>query len=287
MFPFVTSVEELRQARALLAEVATEIGHRGVPVGAMVEVPSAALAADLLAREAEFFTIGTNDLIQYTLAVDRNDERVSDLYEPLHPAVIRLLRFVRRAATRAHIDASVCGEMASDPALIGLLIGLGYTAFSMTVVGAAHRPADDQRTGRRRRPAHGSRSAHAVDCGRSRAAAVRRAGRRQSRPAGPPLTTACHNGTGEDTSMIETLKRVEKPWGYELWWARTDRYVGKVIHVNKGHALSLQYHNRKDETIFVWAGQDPVRAQGGRRAGSARAACPATPCTSRRRPCTA
>ncbi|MFI5050907.1 MAG: phosphoenolpyruvate--protein phosphotransferase [Gaiellales bacterium] len=132
MFPFVTSVEELRQARALLAEVATEIGHHGVPVGAMVEVPSAALVADLLAREAAFFTVGTNDLIQYTLAVDRNDERVSDLYEPLHPAVIRLLRFVRRAATRAHIDASVCGEMASDPALIGLLIGLGYTAFSMT-----------------------------------------------------------------------------------------------------------------------------------------------------------
>jgi quercetin dioxygenase-like cupin family protein len=60
---------------------------------------------------------------------------------------------------------------------------------------------------------------------------------------------------GEETTVIETLKRVEKPWGYELWWAVTDRYVGKVIHVNKGHALSLQYHNRKDETIFVWAGK--------------------------------
>jgi mannose-6-phosphate isomerase len=60
---------------------------------------------------------------------------------------------------------------------------------------------------------------------------------------------------GEETIVIETLKRVEKPWGYELWWAVTDRYVGKVIHVNKGHALSLQYHNRKDETIFVWAGK--------------------------------
>jgi phosphotransferase system enzyme I (PtsI) len=132
MFPFVTSVEELRGARAMVTALAGEVGGRDVPVGAMVEVPSAALAADLLARDAAFFTIGTNDLIQYTLAVDRTDERVSDLYEPLHPAVLRLLRMVRRAATRSHIDASVCGEMASDPALIGLLIGLGFTAFSMT-----------------------------------------------------------------------------------------------------------------------------------------------------------
>ena len=132
MFPFVTSVEELRQARAVLAALAAEVGGHDVPVGAMVEVPSAALAADLLAREAAFFTVGTNDLIQYTLAVDRTDERLSDLYEPLHPAVIRLLRQVRRAATRSRIDASVCGEMASDPAFIGLLIGLGFTAFSMT-----------------------------------------------------------------------------------------------------------------------------------------------------------
>ena len=98
----------------------------------MVEVPSAALTADLLARESAFFTVGTNDLIQYTLAVDRTDERVSDLYEPLHPAVVRLLRLVRRAATRWRIDASVCGEMASDPAMIGLLIGLGFREFSMT-----------------------------------------------------------------------------------------------------------------------------------------------------------
>ncbi len=134
MFPFVTSVEEMRAATTLMRESAERVRGASVPVpvGAMVEVPSAALAADLLAREAAFFTVGTNDLIQYTLAVDRTDERVSDLYQPLHPAVIRLLRLVRRAAGRHGIDVSVCGEMASDPTMVGLLVGLGFRAFSMT-----------------------------------------------------------------------------------------------------------------------------------------------------------
>lgn len=156
MFPFVTSVEEMRQATALVGEVAKELPRPGaVPVGAMVEVPSAALAADLLARESAFFTVGTNDLIQYTLAVDRTDERVSDLYEPLHPAVIRLLRLVRRAATRRRIDASICGEMASDPAMIGLLIGLGFRAFSMTssAIPAVRRLIEDIRVSDARRTA--------------------------------------------------------------------------------------------------------------------------------------
>jgi phosphotransferase system enzyme I (PtsI) len=138
LLPFVSSVEEVRAARVLLREVATELdGGRpmaaaAVQVGVMIEMPAAALTADLLAREVDFLAIGTNDLIQYTLAVDRTDERVAHLYQPLHPAILRLLRLVRRAAARASVPLSVCGEMASDPSLLAVLIGLGLTEFSMT-----------------------------------------------------------------------------------------------------------------------------------------------------------
>jgi phosphoenolpyruvate-protein phosphotransferase (PTS system enzyme I) len=137
MFPFVASVQEVRDARTLLLEAHQELAAREitvpeVAVGIMIEVPSAAFTASLLAKEADFFTIGTNDLIQYTLAVDRTDDRVSNRYEPLHPAVLRLLRHVRRAATREGIPVSVCGEMASDPLILKLLIGCGLREFSMT-----------------------------------------------------------------------------------------------------------------------------------------------------------
>jgi phosphotransferase system enzyme I (PtsI) len=137
MFPFVSSVEQLRQARQIVTQVAAELARHGepvppVPIGVMIEIPAAAYTADLLAREVDFFTIGTNDLIQYCLAVDRADERVSRLYEPLHPAILRIILMVTRAARRRRIPVSLCGEMASDPAILTLLVGLGLTEFSMT-----------------------------------------------------------------------------------------------------------------------------------------------------------
>ena len=136
MFPFVSGLEELRAARAAVVRAAETLRSRGetvppVPIGVMIEVPSAALTADLLAEEADFFSIGTNDLIQYCLAVDRIDDRVSSLYEPLHPAIVRTLRLVARAAKRRGIPVSVCGEMAADPVILTLLVGLGLTEFSM------------------------------------------------------------------------------------------------------------------------------------------------------------
>jgi phosphoenolpyruvate-protein phosphotransferase (PTS system enzyme I) len=137
MFPFVTGVEELRLARGAVAQAREALQTRGlsvpdVPIGIMIEVPSAALTIDLLAEEADFVSIGTNDLIQYTLAVDRTDDRVSGMYAPLHPAILRILRHVARGARRRGLPVSVCGEMAADPALLPLLAGLGLREFSMT-----------------------------------------------------------------------------------------------------------------------------------------------------------
>jgi phosphotransferase system enzyme I (PtsI) len=131
LLPFVTTREELQQTRLLIADIARSLGVGGVPVGAMIEVPAAALTVDHLAGQADFLSVGTNDLIQYTLAIDRTDERLAGHYEPLAPAVLRLLRTIARASARTHCEVSVCGEMAGDPVLVAVLVGLGFRAFSM------------------------------------------------------------------------------------------------------------------------------------------------------------
>jgi phosphotransferase system enzyme I (PtsI) len=136
MFPMITTLMELRQAKMLLNDVMEELEDEGVlfnrdiPVGMMIEVPSAALMADKFAKEVNFFSIGTNDLVQYTLAVDRTNEKVAGLFNPGHPAVLQLVRDVIRKGSRT-ISVSMCGEMAGEPLYTLLLLGLGLTTFSM------------------------------------------------------------------------------------------------------------------------------------------------------------
>jgi len=133
LLPFVSSSAEMQRARNLIDEIRRDMGvDVQVPIGAMIEVPAAALTVDHLARCADFLSVGTNDLIQYTLAVDRTDERLAGHYEPAAPAVLRLLRTIAGAARRAGCQLSVCGEMAADPLLVALLVGLGFRSFSMT-----------------------------------------------------------------------------------------------------------------------------------------------------------
>jgi phosphotransferase system enzyme I (PtsI) len=131
LLPFVTTGEELRAVRATIAAMTASLGAPFVPVGAMIEVPSAALTVDALAEHADFLSVGTNDLIQYTLAVDRTDEGLAGHYEPASPAVLRLLHTIASQARRARRPLSVCGEMAADPVLVALLVGLGLRAFSV------------------------------------------------------------------------------------------------------------------------------------------------------------
>jgi len=141
MFPFVSGVSDLRVALALVEQVKAELRGAGiafrddVPVGINIEVPSAAVVADRLAAEVDFFSVGTNDLIQYLLAVDRTDPRVSALYEPLHPAVLRTLARIARTALASGRSLSVCGEMAGQPLQAMLLVGLGYRELSMAPSG--------------------------------------------------------------------------------------------------------------------------------------------------------
>jgi phosphotransferase system enzyme I (PtsI) len=138
LLPLVTTPAEVKQAREIYERVARRLRRRGEkipeklpPLGVMIETPGAALAADAIALEADFFAIGTNDLAMYTLAVDRADAEVGHLYDPLHPAVLRLMQFATEAALRLRMPVSICGEMAGNPRLVPLLLGLGIRCLSM------------------------------------------------------------------------------------------------------------------------------------------------------------
>jgi phosphotransferase system enzyme I (PtsI) len=137
MLPMISNVEEIRQAKELVAAAKAELDRRKIDydpqikTGIMIEVPAAAITADQLAKEADFFSIGTNDLCQYTLAVDRMNEKMKDLYDPFHPAVLRLIRYVIDQGRRHNIPVGMCGELAGDPLATLMLVGMGLDEFSM------------------------------------------------------------------------------------------------------------------------------------------------------------